>query len=283
MITQATLAVLVSALLPWAPSPAQSSNPPSDLVVSMEWLQARLGDPSVAVIATGGDATSDANGRIPGARFLSHEATLGEGHRLLPPHEMAKRLAQAGASDSGRVVIYGDDPLTTGWLFMVFDALGHGDKVSMLDGNLAAWRSGGRPVSREAVPPATSTLTPRPSPNVVVDADWVKSHVDDPRVRVLDVRSERERANGYIADAPLVLWRDLYADFDSRRFKNPAEMEQVFERAGVKRGQTVVTYCAIGMRASLMYMAARRLGIPARVYVGSWADWSARRYPVAGR
>jgi 3-mercaptopyruvate sulfurtransferase SseA len=28
------------------------------------------------------------------------------------------------------------------------------------------------------------------------------------------------------------------------------------------------------MRASLAYFAARAAGIPARVYVGSWADWS---------
>jgi 3-mercaptopyruvate sulfurtransferase SseA len=28
------------------------------------------------------------------------------------------------------------------------------------------------------------------------------------------------------------------------------------------------------MRASLMYWAARSVGIKARVYVGSWQDWS---------
>jgi 3-mercaptopyruvate sulfurtransferase SseA len=28
------------------------------------------------------------------------------------------------------------------------------------------------------------------------------------------------------------------------------------------------------MRASLMYFAARAVGVPAKVYVGSWQDWS---------
>ena len=37
--------------------------------------------------------------------------------------------------------------------------------------------------------------------------------------------------------------------------------------------QSVVTYCAVGLRASLMYFAARVAGVPARVYVGSWQDW----------
>jgi len=45
-------------------------------------------------------------------------------------------------------------------------------------------------------------------------------------------------------------------------------------KAGVAPGQEVVTYCAVGMRASLMYWAARSVGQPARVYVGSWQDWS---------
>ena len=47
----------------------------------------------------------------------------------------------------------------------------------------------------------------------------------------------------------------------------------MFASAGVQSGQEVVTYCAIGMRASLMYWAARAAGVPARVYVGSFTDW----------
>jgi 3-mercaptopyruvate sulfurtransferase SseA len=42
----------------------------------------------------------------------------------------------------------------------------------------------------------------------------------------------------------------------------------------VKPGQEVVTYCMIAMRASLMYWAAKSIGLPARIYVGSWHDWS---------
>ena len=34
-----------------------------------------------------------------------------------------------------------------------------------------------------------------------------------------------------------------------------------------------MTYCAVGMRASLMYWAALAVGVPARVYVGSFEDW----------
>ena len=33
------------------------------------------------------------------------------------------------------------------------------------------------------------------------------------------------------------------------------------------------TDCAVGMRGSLLYFAAKLVGLPARVYVGSWQDW----------
>jgi thiosulfate/3-mercaptopyruvate sulfurtransferase len=77
-----------------------------------------------------------------------------------------------------------------------------------------------------------------------------------------------------IPNATKFLWGDLYADVNTRRFKSPRELAAAFERAGVAKGQTVVTYCAVGMRASLAYFAARVAGIPARVYAGSWEDWT---------
>lgn len=30
----------------------------------------------------------------------------------------------------------------------------------------------------------------------------------------------------------------------------------------------------VGMRASLMYFAAKAAGVPVRVYLGSWQEWS---------
>jgi len=56
-------------------------------------------------------------------------------------------------------------------------------------------------------------------------------------------------------------------------FKSIDEIRALLTKAGVAPNQSVVTYCAVGMRASLMYWAARTAGINSRVYVGSWQDW----------
>jgi thiosulfate/3-mercaptopyruvate sulfurtransferase len=253
-------------------------------LVTTAWLAARAADRSVIVISSD-DHKRFAAGHIPGARVMPHDGTIGANHRLLPADELARVLAEAGASDTTHVVLYGDSPMATGWLFMAFAALGHADRVSLLDGNLALWRSEGRPVATDAAPPVSGSrgrLTPKLAPDVQVNAAWVRERLEKPGVCLLDVRSKREWDDGRLPGASLVLWQDLFVSADTRRFKSPDEIRALFARAGVKKGDQVVTYCAVGMRASLMYFAATRLaGLPGRVYVGSMEDWQKQSgYPI---
>lgn len=280
------LSVLVlagtSLVLHHSPTPlaaAQDSIP--GLVVSLDWLSEHLNDPRVRVITTGDRAQYD-RAHLPGARFLSHEETLNhENHGLLAPAALAAVLAKAGASDDARIVIYGESPMVTGWLYMALASIGHGDHVSMLDGNLDAWHAKGRPVSTTVPAAATGKLTPKPAPDVVVAAPWVRERLQTPGVKVLDVRSERERANGYLPGSTLVIWRDLFSDPDRAIFKSREDIRALLSKAGVGPQDQVVTYCAIGMRASLMYFAAKYAGLPARVYVGSFDDWQRQPgYPI---
>jgi thiosulfate/3-mercaptopyruvate sulfurtransferase len=260
----------IATLLAAAPQPAAAAVDP---LVSTEWLQQHLNDPQVRVIATGDQGRFE-RGHIPGARFLEHMDTIGGGHTLLPPDKLAVVLAKAGAADGMHVVLYGDSPMTTGWVYMALASVGHEADLSMLDGGIELWRSEGRQVAPTATPPATGTLTVRPAPDLAVDAAWVKSHLDSPAIRLLDVRTTGEWNAGHLPNATLVLWQDLFADQRSLKFKSPDDIRALFAKAGVKPGQQVVTYCMVGMRASLMYWAAKSVGLPAHVYVGSWQDWS---------
>ena len=117
------------------------------------------------------------------------------------------------------------------------------------------------------------TYTVRPAPDVIVDAPYVKERLQSPAVKILDVRPTMECNNGHLPGATLILWQDLYGDQRMQTFKSIDEIRGVLTKAGVAPNQSVVTYCAVGLRASLMYWAARTAGIPARVYLGSWADW----------
>ena len=245
-------------------------------IVSTAWLQAHLTDPQVRVVFTGDRGVYD-RGHIPGARFVDHMDTVtmvGNQHRLMAPAELAKALAaKAGAADGTHIVLYGDSPMQTGWIYMTLAATGHADDVSMLDGGINLWRAEDRAVSTDAPPAAAGTYTVRAAPDVVVDAAYVKERLQSPAVKVLDVRSQMEWNNGHLPGATLILWQDLYADQRMQKFKSIDEIRALIMKTDLTPNQSVVTYCAVGLRASLMYWAVRSAGIPARVYVGSWQDW----------
>jgi thiosulfate/3-mercaptopyruvate sulfurtransferase len=271
MIFCTALLALVGSLVA-QPTPSRAASIPP--IVTTAWLQEHLNDPNVRVIFTGNKAVYD-RAHIPGARYISHDAAMmmGSNQGLPAPAILASALAQAGAADNTHIVLYGDSPMTTGWLFMAFASIGHAADVSMLEAGIDAWIAEGRPASTTTPAPGSGTLTVRSTGDVIVDAPWVKARLESPVVRVLDVRTTGEWNAGHLPGATLVLWQDLFADLNQQRLKPIDEIRKVFASAGVQSGQEIVTYCAVGMRASLMYWAARAAGVPARVYVGSFNDW----------
>jgi thiosulfate/3-mercaptopyruvate sulfurtransferase len=269
MLASAAL-ILVLGATPAADTPPAGAPP----IVSMEWLQAHLDDPAVVVIDAAGDAESFARGHIARATgVLDHMATLRDGHRAAHPAALARVLAAAGARDEAHIVLYGHDPMSVGWMFALFATLGHENHVSLLDGNLAAWRAANYPVATGPAAVTAGTLTLfAPPVRIIVDAAWLREHLEDPKFLLADVRSGEEWKKGMIPGAVKIRWQEFYANEGQGRLKSPAELRKVFERAGVTN-QTVVTYCAVGMRASLAYFAARAAGLQVLLYQGSMNDW----------
>jgi thiosulfate/3-mercaptopyruvate sulfurtransferase len=246
-------------------------------VVSTAWLQAHLTDPQVRVVYVG-DADAYKQGHIPGARAIDHMDTVvmgSSGHRLAPTDALVKTFTRAGVADGARVVLYGDSPMATGWVNSALAAIGHGHDVSWLDGGMSLWQSENRPLETATPPPGAGPLTVRPAPELFVDAAWVRAHLESPSTKILDVRSSQEWNNGHVPNATLILWQDLYADVKAQKLKSPDDIRALLAKAGVAPGQEVVTYCAIGMRASLMAWAVQSIGLPVRIYLGSWQDWQA--------
>ncbi len=146
-----------------------------------------------------------------------------------------------------------------------------------------AWREGGLPVSRETVASAKGSLTPNVDASIVVDAAWLSTNSARGGVALLDARApefylgysagQMPRA-GHIPNARNVPFSSLTSELTQLR--DQPKLSRLFAAAGVAKGDTVVTYCHIGMQASLLYYAARRLGHDARIYDGSYEDWSKR-------
>ena len=242
-------------------------------IVSTEWLAAHLKDPNVRIVDASNRSSYDRL-HIDGAVFLDHMDTVGSEHRPLPADAMAKVWAKIGVGDDTNVVLYGDTPMATGWQYMMLASIGHGDQVSMLDGGIKLWEMEKRPTSTTSPTVAAAKLTPLATPDTIVSAAWVRERLDSPKIKLLDVRTTREWDAGRLPNATFILWQDLYADRETLKFKSPQDIKALIEKTGWKPDQEVVTYCMVGMRASLMYFAAKAAGVPVRVYLGSWQEWS---------
>src|SRR4051812_32527729 len=148
-----------------------------DPIVSTAWLQAHLDDQQVRVIFVGDRGTYD-RAHIPGARFVDHMDTVGSGHRPLAADALARVFAKAGGADGAHIVLYGDTPMATGWVYMTLATIGPAADTSLLNGGIELGESEKRPVSTNTPPAGAGTLTVRPAPDVMVDAAWVRGHLE---------------------------------------------------------------------------------------------------------
>ena len=88
------------------------------------------------------------------------------------------------------------------------------------------------------------------------DMRWTPSELEFKKLR-LPVRME-------IAIYGVLIWTDS------------AALKLLLSDAGIKQGDQVVSYCHIGQQATLVYFVAKYLGYGARLYDGSFEDWSKR-------
>src|SRR5206468_10042959 len=152
------------------------------LIVSTDWLAQHLKDDSLILLQVGERKEYDAE-HIPGAQFiqLADISTRAQGLILeLPPVDQLKAtFEKVGVTDNSRIVVYfGKDWVTpTARVFMTLDYLGLGDRTSILDGGLPAWRAEGKPTTAEVIEPRKGTLTPHPNNKLIVDAMWVKENL----------------------------------------------------------------------------------------------------------
>ena len=261
----------------------------ASMIVSAEWLKQHLRDDSLVLLQVG-EKDEFVTGHIPGAQFISLtdiSTPRGQGLTLeLPPVDQLKEtFEKLGVGDNSRIVVYfSKDWVTpTARVFMTLDYLGLGDRTSILDGGLPAWRTKGH-ITTEITQAKRGTLTPRPNTRLVVDAAWVNANLNKPGVMILDARAPqfftgaeagRMPRAGHIPGARNIPFSSL-VDESNNMFKDASALRQLFDGAGVKEGNSVATYCRIGQQASLLYFVARYLGYDAHVYDGSFEDWSRR-------
>ena len=280
-------ALLLAALFVLARAGFGDSAP---FLISAEWLAQHLNDSNLVLLHVGPQAEFDA-GHIPGAQYVSlQNISTPAGSfpvlQLPPAQQLEEAFEKLGVSDDSRIVVYcGKDAIASAArVILTLHYLGLEGQTSLLDGGISIWTAQGNSVTQEIkAARAGRSLTPKIREDVVVDLAWLQGKLKQPGIALVDARTPNfykgESAGsaarpGRIPTAVNIPFSTVLNE--SGKLKDKSTLETLFRDAGVKRGQTVVTYCHIGMQASVVYLVARYLGYNARMYDGSYTEWASK-------
>ena len=262
-------------------------------LVSPEWLHEHLGEPDLRLIdfrwyLSGKNGRGEyLAGHIPGAVFVELDDVTGEGsgrHPLPTGEQFEKAMRAAGVRNDARVVVYDDTGGSiAARLWFLLRWFGHGAQA-VLDGGLSAWAG---PLEQGAVEAARGDFeVHQPDRERILDYEDVSGLEGVP---LLDSRAgERYRGEtepidpkaGHIPGARSAPFSGNLRD--DGRFKSREQLRARFHELGVEGGDRVVVYCGSGVNACHNLLALELAGITdARLYAGSWSDWSHREAPVA--
>jgi thiosulfate/3-mercaptopyruvate sulfurtransferase len=226
---------------------------------------------------------------IPGAVFahldrdLSSPVTPLSGRHPLPdPATLAAFLGAAGIDADTRVVAYDQDrSMYAARLWWLLRWLGH-ERVSVLDGGLAAWRAAGLPLQATVTARTGREFTMRPALVRPVSTAEVERELAAGHILLLDARAADRFAGqnetidpvaGHVPGArnqPVAL--NLQSD---GRMQPAAALNSMWCKVlGATPPDQVVAMCGSGVTACHNLLALELAGLPgARLYAGSFSEW----------
>jgi thiosulfate/3-mercaptopyruvate sulfurtransferase len=268
---------------------------PFTTLISAEELHERLGDARIVTFDCRhslqdfslGQRLYD-EGHIPGAFFASVEDDLAgkktgrNGRHPMPdPDVFARFLCELGVDDGSQIVAYdaGGD-MFAARLWFLSRWIGH-DAAAVLDGGFAAWQAHGYPISAApSLSEREGNLHVRLRPELLVDAEYVRSHLGGAEMHLLDARAadrfagENETIDpvaGHIPGAINYWFKNNFNDDGT--FKSSEHLRTAFSRLDPKR---VVHQCGSGVSSAANQLAMAIAGLEgSRLYGGSWSEWIA--------
>lgn len=265
-----------------------------DALVRCQDVAAFLDDGGTAV-QVDLDPDAYAQGHIPGAIHWDWRTQLRNPttNEALEREELEALMGQSGFRPNSPILLYGDNHNWFAcWAIWLLHMFGH-RRAYLLDGGIRLWIDGKYPLavdeSKPAPPASYDTTYEDPSSKATTEHIF-EAFCNPTEYRLVDVRSTAEYAGeflgpgpgmeatcqvgGHLPTAVNVPWH-LNCNADGT-FKSPAELRELYRGHDVNPSANIITYCAIGERASFTWFVLKHLlGYPVVMnYDRSMAHWS---------
>lgn len=228
-------------------------------------------------------------GHLPGAvyahldRDLSDLSRPGRGRHPLPEADaFCATLARWGVTPRHQVVAYdANDGAHGARLWWMLRLLGH-ERVSVLDGGLAAWMARGNALEVALPRARAGKYTARFDARAIASTAVVAARMASGNGKLIDARAG-ERFRGEIepidsvpGHIPGAVSRPFSSNLSAdNRFKSPGVLAEEFRTLlGDSPANETLLMCGSGVTACHHLLAMEHAGLRgARVYPGSWSEW----------
>lgn len=258
-------------------------------IISTEELASILQQPGLRIIDARGNFATYLDDHIPGAQMLHIETLRLSDHgvpcKMMPSEALGVIFGRLGITRNTPVVIYTagpDDQLSATYTAWSLSVTGNTD-VRVLDGGLHTWELEQRPLTQGFPSITDATYTAQFAPALFADLAYVRDHMNDPDVVLVDTRLRSMYAGatgpgprrGHIPGAVLhnYLW-----DFTARgTYRSLDDLRLRYLREGIIPEKEIITYCMTGREGSAAWFVLKYLlGYPrVRLYQASLMEWLA--------
>ncbi len=216
-------------------------------------------------------------------RDLSGPVTPQSGRHPLPdPAALATFLGAAGIDADTQVVAYDQDKSTyAARLWWLLRWLGH-ERVSVLNGGLAAWRAAGLPLQATLAARVARPFSARQPLARAITTAQVEQELPSGRMLLLDARGadrfagDNETIDPVAGHVPGARNQPFALNLESDgRMRSAAALGSMWRAVlGATPPTQVVAMCGSGVTACHNLLALELAGLPgARLYAGSFSEW----------
>jgi len=225
---------------------------------------------------------------IPGAIHLDVDHDLsdkqGPGRHPLPKAvDFSITMSNAGVDQDTTVIAY--DDMGGAWaarLWWLLRYFGH-EKVFILNGGWLKWIAENNQVTKVVPHFKPRSFKASPHTDWIVSKEEVRKNLENKDYLLLDARApERYRGEtepidkqaGHIPGAKNAPFAENVTQ-PNKEFRSLEELKEKFKNLGALQAKEVVCYCGSGVTACNNIFALKMIGKDAKLYEGSWSDWSA--------